>query len=59
MATWLAGLDVMPPGICEATRWVAGSGGVPSSEPAFALAGAAVKTGAPPHTARHLASHHE
>ena len=48
MATWLAGLDVLPPGICEATRWVAGTGGVPPSEPAFALAAAAVKGDAPP-----------
>ena len=47
MATWLAGLDVVPPGICEATRWVAGSGGVPSAKPAFALAAAAVKSDAP------------
>ena len=47
VASWLADLDVVPPGICEATRWVAGTGGVPS-EPMFALAAAAVKPGPPP-----------
>jgi hypothetical protein len=46
IASWLAGLDIVPPGIGEATRWVAGAGGVPASEPAFALAAAAVKPGA-------------
>jgi len=44
MSTWLAGLDVVPPGICEATRWVAGIGGVPATRPAYPLAAAAVKT---------------
>jgi O-methyltransferase involved in polyketide biosynthesis len=48
VATWLADLDVVPPGICEATRWIAGTGGVPSSKPVFALAAAAVKPAGPP-----------
>jgi len=43
IASWLSGLDIVPPGIGEAARWVAGTGGTPPSEPAFALAAAAVK----------------
>jgi hypothetical protein len=42
VSTWLTGLDVAPPGICEATRWV--TGGVQSSRPVYALAAAAIKT---------------
>jgi O-methyltransferase involved in polyketide biosynthesis len=30
MAQWLDGLEVMPPGICEARRWRSGMGGTPS-----------------------------
>jgi O-methyltransferase involved in polyketide biosynthesis len=29
MAWWLDGLEVVPPGICEARRWVSGMGGIP------------------------------
>jgi O-methyltransferase involved in polyketide biosynthesis len=29
MTRWLDGLDVMPPGICEARRWMSGIGGTP------------------------------
>ena len=29
MASWLDGLDVVPPGICEARRWMSGIGGIP------------------------------
>jgi hypothetical protein len=44
IATWLTDLEVVPPGICEATRWADGTGGVPSSQPAYALVAAGVKT---------------
>lgn len=46
VASWLAGLDTVPPGVCGANEWVAGTGGVPSGRPAYPLAAAAVKTGA-------------
>lgn len=29
VARWLDGLDVLPPGICEARRWASGMGGTP------------------------------
>ncbi|HWF82284.1 MAG TPA: SAM-dependent methyltransferase [Streptosporangiaceae bacterium] len=29
MAKWLTGLDVVAPGICEASQWVSGDGGIP------------------------------
>lgn len=45
VASWLAGLKIVPPGVCEAGRWVAGVGGVPTARPVYALAAAAVKTG--------------
>jgi O-methyltransferase involved in polyketide biosynthesis len=45
VASWLAGLDIVPPGVCEAGRWVAGIGGVPTARPVYPLAAAAVKTG--------------
>jgi hypothetical protein len=41
----LAGLEIVPPGVCEAGRWVAGTGGVPAQRPVYPLAAAAVKTG--------------
>jgi O-methyltransferase involved in polyketide biosynthesis len=44
VATWLVGLETVPPGICEASRWIAATGGVPSARSAYALAAAAVKT---------------
>jgi hypothetical protein len=43
MATWLAGLETVSPGICEAGRWIAATGGVPTW-PAYTLVAAAVKT---------------
>ena len=46
VASWLAGLDIVPPGGCGAGEWVAGTGGVPAGRPAYPLAAAAVKTGA-------------
>ena len=30
LAGWLDGLDVVPPGICEARRWLSGMGGTPA-----------------------------
>lgn len=45
VTSWLAGLEIVPPGVCEAGRWMAGTGGVPSARPVYALAAAAVKTG--------------
>jgi SAM-dependent methyltransferase len=41
---WLDGLDVLPPGICEARRWVAGVGGIPKRG-GWALCALAVKPG--------------
>lgn len=43
-ASWLTGLEVVPPGVCGANQWVAGTGGVPSGRPAYPLVAAAVKT---------------
>jgi O-methyltransferase involved in polyketide biosynthesis len=45
VASWLAGLKIVPPGVCGANQWVAGSGGVPVGRPAYPLAAAAIKTG--------------
>jgi hypothetical protein len=45
VTSWLAGLEIVPPGVCEAGRWVAGTGGVPTQRPVYPLAAAAVKTG--------------
>jgi O-methyltransferase involved in polyketide biosynthesis len=42
VARWLAGLKVLPPGICEARRWVAGVGGTPKRG-GWALCALAVK----------------
>ena len=45
VTSWLEGLEIVPPGVCEAGRWVAGTGGVPAQRPVYPLAAAAVKTG--------------
>lgn len=42
VAQWLAGLEVRPPGICEARRWVSGVGGTPKRG-GWALCALAVK----------------
>jgi hypothetical protein len=42
---WLEGLQIVPPGVCEAGRWIAGVGGVPTGRPVYPLAAAAIKTG--------------
>jgi hypothetical protein len=44
LASMLAGLEPVGPGVCEARRWIAGTGGEPAEEPAYALAGVAVKS---------------
>jgi O-methyltransferase involved in polyketide biosynthesis len=43
MAGWLAGWDIVPPGIGEARRWVSGIGGAPSSVDSYVLCAAASK----------------
>jgi hypothetical protein len=42
VSRWLDGLDVQPPGICEARRWVSGMGGTPKRG-GWALCALAVK----------------
>jgi S-adenosyl methyltransferase len=42
VAQWLDGLEVVPPGICEARRWVSGVGGIPERG-GWALCAMAVK----------------
>ena len=42
VSRWLDGLDVLPPGICEARRWVSGVGGTPKRG-GWALCALAVK----------------
>ncbi len=44
MSRWLDGLDVLPPGICEARRWVSGMGGIPKRG-GWALCALAIKPG--------------
>jgi O-methyltransferase involved in polyketide biosynthesis len=43
LASFLAGLEPVAPGVCEARRWIAGTGGVPSGERAYALAAVGAK----------------
>jgi O-methyltransferase involved in polyketide biosynthesis len=44
VTSFLGGLDPVAPGVCEARRWITGTGGVPSGRPAYALAGVAIKS---------------
>jgi hypothetical protein len=44
LAAILTGLEPVGPGVCEARRWIAGSGGEPAGEPVYALAGVGVKS---------------
>ena len=44
LASTLAGLDPVGPGVCEADGWIAGSGGEPTGKPAYVLAGVGVKS---------------
>jgi hypothetical protein len=39
-----AGLEPVGPGVCEARRWIAGTGGEPTGQPVYALAGVGVKS---------------
>ena len=44
LASMLAGLEPVGPGVCEARRWIAGTGGVPAGKPVYALAAVGVKS---------------
>jgi hypothetical protein len=44
LALMLAGLEPVGPGVCEARRWTAGTGGVPTGKPVYVLAGVGVKS---------------
>jgi len=44
LASMLTGLEPVGPGVCEARRWVAGTGGEPAGKPVYALAGVGVKS---------------
>lgn len=43
VASVLAGLEPVAPGVCEVPGWIAGTGGVPTGRPAYTLAAAAIK----------------
>ena len=43
MTDWLAGWQLLPPGLAEARRWVAGIDGVPAGAGSYILCAAAVK----------------
>jgi hypothetical protein len=43
VASFLGMLDVIGPGIAEASRWLSGRGGVPADEPAYVLCAAGIK----------------
>ena len=45
LARFLGDLDVLPPGIAEARRWVSGIGGVPNDKAAYMLCGVGAKRG--------------
>jgi hypothetical protein len=44
LASMLTGLDPVGPEVCEASGWIAGSGGEPTGKPAYVLAGVGVKS---------------
>jgi S-adenosyl methyltransferase len=44
LASMLTGLEPVGPGVCEARRWIAGTGGEPAGKPVYALAGVGVKS---------------
>jgi O-methyltransferase involved in polyketide biosynthesis len=44
LASMLAGLEPVGPGVCEVRRWVAGTGGEPAGKPVYALAAVGVKS---------------
>jgi O-methyltransferase involved in polyketide biosynthesis len=43
LASMLAGLEPVGPGVCEVRRWMAGMGGEPAGKPVYALAAVGVK----------------
>jgi trans-aconitate methyltransferase len=43
LATFLGGLELMPPGIAEVRRWLSGIGGTPKEKHAYMLCGVGVK----------------
>ncbi len=43
IAAWLAGWQLLPPGVAEARRWISQVGGVPSGADSYILCAAAVK----------------
>jgi hypothetical protein len=45
LASMLGGTDLVAPGVCEARRWMAGTGGEPTETPVYALAAVGVKRG--------------
>jgi hypothetical protein len=44
LASMLAGLQPVGPGVCEVRRWIAGTGGEPAGEPAYVLTAVGVKS---------------
>jgi hypothetical protein len=44
LGSMLTGLDPVGPGVCEARRWVAGTGGEPVAKPVYVLVGVGVKS---------------
>jgi hypothetical protein len=43
LASMLAGLQPVGPGVCEARSWLSGTGGEPAGEPVYTLAAAGIK----------------
>ncbi len=44
LASFLGGLDLIPPGIAEVRRWLSGIGGTPKEKTAYMLCGVGIKT---------------
>ena len=44
LASMLAGLEPVAPGVCEVRRWMTGAGGEPEGKPVYALAAVGVKS---------------
>jgi hypothetical protein len=44
LESMLAGLELVGPGVCEARRWIAGTGGEPAGKPVYALAAVGIKS---------------
>jgi hypothetical protein len=43
LAAFLAGLDLIPPGIAEVRRWLSGIAGTPKCRPAYLVCGVGAK----------------